>query len=294
MADYDINILYKGAEAPGKRMERIVRLVFGAEDPEEAAPDEAAQADALGKALGKPWRQLADALLDERADGRLFGGAGDMFCRMNDTELDPWSCFDPLFRAFPDLTFCLGILTAAPAHIPDGVTEIGYRAFDGCSSLTEAHIPDSVTKIGDGAFCECAALAEISVPKGAKIGKGAFKGCAGTPVKRTTSAKAAAEDAPPAKSTPKPAPANQAKTAADSAKRTFVYTDEKTSKFWSIEVNGASYTVNYGKTGANGQTQEKSFDSEEACRTAADKVIAEKVKKGYAEEKKRQRGRRAE
>jgi hypothetical protein len=102
-------------------------------------------------------------------------------------------------------------------HIGNGVTEIGEQAFGGCSSLTAVHIPDSVTEIGNYAFYRCAALAKISVPKGAEIGQGAFEGCPGTPVKRTTSAKAVAEDAPPAKSTPKPAPANQAEPAAGSA-----------------------------------------------------------------------------
>ncbi|MBO7053995.1 MAG: leucine-rich repeat domain-containing protein [Bacteroidales bacterium] len=39
--------------------------------------------------------------------------------------------------------------------IPDGVTEIGDRAFEGCDGLHCVLIPSSVTKIGFGAFNGC-------------------------------------------------------------------------------------------------------------------------------------------
>jgi predicted DNA-binding WGR domain protein len=67
-------------------------------------------------------------------------------------------------------------------------------------------------------------------------------------------------------------------------KQTFVYRDEKSNKFWSIEVTGSSFTVTFGRVGTAGQTQEKSFADEAACRKEADKLIAEKTKKGYAEQ----------
>jgi predicted DNA-binding WGR domain protein len=67
------------------------------------------------------------------------------------------------------------------------------------------------------------------------------------------------------------------------AKRTFVYKDAKSDKFWSIDVSGKKYTVNYGKTGTDGQTSVKEFDSPDECKKAAEKIIAEKTKKGYTE-----------
>lgn len=67
-------------------------------------------------------------------------------------------------------------------------------------------------------------------------------------------------------------------------KKTFTYTDDKSSKFWSIEVSSNSFTVNYGKTGTTGQTQTKTFDTEAQCQKEAEKLIAEKTKKGYVEE----------
>jgi len=65
--------------------------------------------------------------------------------------------------------------------------------------------------------------------------------------------------------------------------RTFQYSDAKSHKFWTIEVSGGSFTVTYGKVGASGQTQTKSFAGPEKARAEADKLIREKLKKGYVE-----------
>jgi hypothetical protein len=53
--------------------------------------------------------------------------------------------------------------------IPDSVTEIGYYAFYGCSSLTNVTIPDSVTEIGDGAFDGCDKLPPVLFNEGNEI-----------------------------------------------------------------------------------------------------------------------------
>ena len=37
--------------------------------------------------------------------------------------------------------------------------------------------------------------------------------------------------------------------------RKFVYTDDKSSKFWNIDLKGTSFTVTYGKVGAAGQSK---------------------------------------
>jgi predicted DNA-binding WGR domain protein len=66
-------------------------------------------------------------------------------------------------------------------------------------------------------------------------------------------------------------------------KRTFHYKDEKSNKFWSIDVEGSGFAVNYGKEGTTGQTQEKAFADEAAAKKEADKAIAEKLKKVYVE-----------
>ncbi len=58
--------------------------------------------------------------------------------------------------------------------------------------------------------------------------------------------------------------------------------DGSSNKFWDIRLAGKSFTTTFGKIGATGQTQLKQFSSDADAKAAHDKVIAEKVKKGYA------------
>ena len=58
------------------------------------------------------------------------------------------------------------------------VTNIGYGAFDGCTSLTSVVIPSSVTSIGDRVFSSCTSLTSIEIPSSVtSIGYGAFRNC---------------------------------------------------------------------------------------------------------------------
>ena len=60
--------------------------------------------------------------------------------------------------------------------IPDGVTTIGYGAFEKCT-LTSISIPDSVTEINDIAFCNCS-LTKITIPGSVRrINKWTFANC---------------------------------------------------------------------------------------------------------------------
>lgn len=62
------------------------------------------------------------------------------------------------------------------------------------------------------------------------------------------------------------------------------FIDGTSEKFWQIETSGESHTVTYGKIGTDGQSKTKKFDSEETCLKDAEKLIAEKTKKGYSED----------
>ena len=68
-----------------------------------------------------------------------------------------------------------------------------------------------------------------------------------------------------------------------SGQRRFEFNDEKSSKFWEIAVSGSDVTVRFGRIGTTGQTQTKSFADDAAATKHADKLVAEKVEKGYVE-----------
>lgn len=62
--------------------------------------------------------------------------------------------------------------------IGDGVTDISFDAFIGCTSLTSVKIPESVIDINEGAFARCSALENITLPDKLKsIGDAVFFQC---------------------------------------------------------------------------------------------------------------------
>jgi hypothetical protein len=62
----------------------------------------------------------------------------------------------------------------------NGVTSFGSAAFSGCTNLTGATIPNSVTIIPDRAFENCTSLTSVTIPNGViSIGGAAFNGCTG-------------------------------------------------------------------------------------------------------------------
>ena len=67
------------------------------------------------------------------------------------------------------------------------------------------------------------------------------------------------------------------------ALRRFELSEGVSSKFWQIDVAGKSFTVAWGRLGTSGQTQTKAFDSDEKASAEHDKLVKEKLKKGYAE-----------
>lgn len=65
--------------------------------------------------------------------------------------------------------------------------------------------------------------------------------------------------------------------------RRFEFVEGGSSKFWQIELEGTQFTVQWGKIGTAGQSQVKEFPSEAKALAEHDKLVAEKLKKGYVE-----------
>jgi predicted DNA-binding WGR domain protein len=65
--------------------------------------------------------------------------------------------------------------------------------------------------------------------------------------------------------------------------RHFEFRDDKSSKFWNIELQGESFTAQFGNIGTDGQTQVKKFADVSKAKKEHDKLVAEKIKKGYVE-----------
>jgi predicted DNA-binding WGR domain protein len=63
----------------------------------------------------------------------------------------------------------------------------------------------------------------------------------------------------------------------------FEFAQGASNKFWEIELSGESFTVRWGRIGTQGQSQEKTFASGAKARTEHDKLVQEKLGKGYVE-----------
>lgn len=67
--------------------------------------------------------------------------------------------------------------------LPDGLTYIGQRVFDGCTNLPSITFPDGLDAIGEAAFKHCHSLASVTFPDGlSRIGIEAFADCGLTSV----------------------------------------------------------------------------------------------------------------
>jgi DNA ligase-1 len=68
---------------------------------------------------------------------------------------------------------------------------------------------------------------------------------------------------------------------ATSTKRRFVFIGGGSDKFWEVAVNGSEVLVHFGRNGASGQSETKTFADAVTAGRHAEKKITEKVKKGY-------------
>jgi predicted DNA-binding WGR domain protein len=68
-------------------------------------------------------------------------------------------------------------------------------------------------------------------------------------------------------------------------RREFRLTEAGSTKFWSIAVQGTQHRVQSGTLGVSERTATRAYASLESSQRAAEKLIAEKLRQGYAEVK---------
>lgn len=66
-------------------------------------------------------------------------------------------------------------------------------------------------------------------------------------------------------------------------KQYFEYKDEKSAKFWQIELEDNNIQTYYGKIGAEGRSTEKELADKEKAEKEYNKLVAKKIKEGYIE-----------
>jgi len=67
------------------------------------------------------------------------------------------------------------------------------------------------------------------------------------------------------------------------SKRRFELVEGSSSKFWEVSLNGASFTVTYGRIGTAGVAKTTTQDSAEKAAAEVAKLVRDKTKKGYQE-----------
>lgn len=68
-------------------------------------------------------------------------------------------------------------------------------------------------------------------------------------------------------------------------KRIFINQTRDSNKFWTIEQFEEKYLVQWGKLGTDGRNNEREFATKDECSKEIEKLIKEKVSKGYSETK---------
>lgn len=66
-------------------------------------------------------------------------------------------------------------------------------------------------------------------------------------------------------------------------KRNFINQNGVSDKFWNIEYWGKTQKIVFGKTGTKGRETIKEFEDEMECTQESEKLIGQKIKKGYTE-----------
>ena len=99
----------------------------------------------------------------------------EKFCDYTVTGLGEYSFAANPYNGHQGNPLCSNIRSVT---IPQSVTSIGDRAFDGCSALTTLSLGEKIKTIGNYAFENCTSLTGVTIPQSVtSIGYSAFEGC---------------------------------------------------------------------------------------------------------------------
>lgn len=84
-------------------------------------------------------------------------------------------------------------------------------------------------------------------------------------------------------STSKLAKASRKSNTTSASKRRFEFSDDKSNKFWEIEIAGDTITTKWGRLGSKGQSKTKTYADDSKAQAAFEKLIDGKTSKGYSE-----------
>jgi predicted DNA-binding WGR domain protein len=153
-------------------------------------------------------------------------------------------------------------------------TKYGKVGTDGQETIKEWDSDDKAKKEHDKLIAE-------KVKKGYKlVSGGAPAAAAPAPAKKAAvfEDEGDDEDEAPAKPAPKAASGGSS-----GKSRHFEFVEGSSKKFWEIFLDGSSFTTKYGRIGTDGQETIKEFDTADKAKKEYEKLVSEKVKKGYVE-----------
>ena len=94
------------------------------------------------------------------------------------TPVDPWAIFDYEDTDNGVIIKMCKDTSLQKVIVPDGVVEIGMKAFYAMENLEEVVLPEGLLYIGADAFHNCKKLSAVTLPQSlTKIGRSAFLGC---------------------------------------------------------------------------------------------------------------------
>lgn len=120
---------------------------------------EPVQAD--GDTVTGTWGENITWVLNKTTGELILSGTGDM--EFPEGGYAPWIDY---------------VSDIKSVTVGEGITSIGYAAFEECRNLTSVSLPDGLTKIDSNAFLLCSSLASIQFPETLQhIGRQAMWGC---------------------------------------------------------------------------------------------------------------------